>query len=101
MEISTCSIIAAARSKRATEKEAIFKLFRGAKRQQLARKHLPKQGAAGPAMLKCLFIYSLIRVRYFISVTAWLIPVIIHFLCVVCSSKRLTVSVFPSDVSSS
>lgn len=26
-------------------------------------------------------MYSLIRIRYFISVAAWLIPVIIHFLC--------------------
>lgn len=81
MEIGTCIIITAACSKHATEKEAIFKLFRGAKRQQLAGKHLPQRGAAGPAMLKCFCMYSLIRIRYFISVTAWLIPAIIHFLC--------------------
>lgn len=81
MEISTCIIITAACSKHATEKEAIFKLFRGVKRQQLAGKHLLQRGAAGPAMLKCFCMYSLIRIRYFISVAAWLIPAIIHFLC--------------------
>ena len=32
-------------------------------------------------MLKCFCMYSLIRIRYFISVAAWLIPAIIHFLC--------------------
>lgn len=81
MEISACSSIAAASSKHATEKEAIFKLFRGAKRQQLAGKHLPQWGAAGPAMLKCFCMHSLIRIRHFISVAAWLISAIIHFLC--------------------
>lgn len=81
MEISTCITITADCSKHATEKEAIFKLFRGVKRQQLAGKHLLQRGAAGPAMLKCFCMYSLIRIRYFISVAAWLIPAIIHFLC--------------------
>lgn len=32
-------------------------------------------------MLKHFCMYSLIRIKYFISVAAWLIPVIIHFLC--------------------
>lgn len=35
MKISTCSIITA-RSKHTTQKETIFKLFKGAKMQQLA-----------------------------------------------------------------
>ena len=99
--ITTCSITTSARcSKHATEKGVIFKPFRGAKRQQLARKHLPQQGEAGLAMLKCFCMYSLIRIRYLISVADWLFPAIIHFLCG-SQLQVLCMSVFPSDACSS
>lgn len=57
--------------------------------------HLLQREAAGPAIPKCFCVDSLVRIRYFISVAAWLIPAIIHFLCgsELCVLKRVSISI--------